>query len=117
MSAPSMTDLERDLRDRWRPSENQIRDARALLDATGAEHVLTAHILTGKSYGFWGKGVDLVPLDGVFLSRASVFMYLEGAIAHQTAPCTGGYTYHRVIDGEDHWAVFEDIASVKSNEA
>ena len=120
-------DLHDDLRARWVPGENQIRDARAVLDrcssvrsprwGSASEYVWTLHILTDKSYGFWNRAVKVVPLDGVFRTREAAFTYLGAVVAEHDGPCTGGYTIHSVgADGSDQWAVFEDICSVKTDE-
>lgn len=109
----SMKDLHDDLRERWQPSPGQIELARAVLDTTGAEYVYTTHVLRNKHYGFWTEDVTLRYLDGVFVDRTAMFTYLEAMMAEVEPFATGGYTIHRVLGGEDHWAVFEDISTAK----
>jgi hypothetical protein len=112
------TELDLDLRSRWLPSENQIRLAdAALAEVTRddklllAECVYTGHLLINKEYGFWSKDVKVVPVDGVFLSRANCSDTVVSAAVrwHDAFPGTqisGGYARHT---GDGKAFVFEDI--------
>lgn len=113
-----MTNLEKDLKDRWVPSPEQIALADALLaagyDKARGERrergVYTAHLLYPKDYGFWDTSVQIKHLDGVFLSRDAVSSYLDAQAAQHyldTGQQTvGSWTWHSSVG---HWAVFEDI--------
>ncbi len=89
--------------------------------------VYTAHLLVGKEYGWWGDGIEVEPIPGVFNDRNEASAALEeaGRKRHEETgkPITGGWTTHRLPrqgdpDGErsfdgrswqTRWAVFEDI--------
>lgn len=114
-------DLEADLRARWLPSAEQMKMADALLAAgydaerpgTGRERgVYTAHILAHKHYGFWTAEVEVIPVDGVFLTRAAVQNACNNAarVYHETTGNTvcGGWAWHSKVG---HAAVWDDICS------
>jgi hypothetical protein len=113
-----MTDLQADLRTRWLPSAEQMKMANALLAAgydaerppTRERGVYTAHILTGKHYGFWTADIEVVPIDGVFLTRAAAQnACLNAAKAYHEATgnqVCGGWAWHM---GVDEAAVWDDI--------
>lgn len=114
-------DLEADLRARWLPNDQQMKMADALLVAgfdaertgPGRERgVYTAHILTHKTYGLWTADVVVVPVDGVFLTRAAAQNACNTAarVYHETtgnAVC-GGWAWHSKVG---HAAVWDDICS------
>jgi hypothetical protein len=117
-----MNALMADLQERWKPSEEQIALARKTLEETGAAYVYTVHVLIGKEYGVWTDDIAVHPIEGQVFhgddweARGAA---MEAAVAHAQSvytltkvKTTGGYTVHRLIDGEDHWAVFEDILAV-----
>jgi hypothetical protein len=113
-----MSTLERDLREVWRPSAEQITDAAEFQTAhPGVGEVLTAHLLVGKHQSFWTEGIEVVPVPGVFTERLDVWETLARLVAAKGAetgkPVTGGYTYHFTDGG---WAVFEDISSYEPEE-
>lgn len=107
----STIDLQADLETRWRPSEAQITGADALFAARlGDPDVYSVHLLVHKHFGSWTAKVELVHLDGLFLTREAALDFLAAAAAehHRRTghPLTGGYTIHF---GKGEWAVFEDI--------
>lgn len=116
-----MSDLQQDLHERWLPNAEQMKMADALLLAgyTAARPpefrergVYTGHLLINKEYGFWTTDVQLVFLDGVFLTREAVLDFVHlAAEKHYTQhgePLTGGWAWHFKV-GEA--AVWEDIMS------
>lgn len=71
----------------------------------------TVHVLQGKTQGFWTPSVQVIPLDGVFVSRAAALDYLTDQVGHlmienPEISFSGGYTIH---EKENHWSVFEAI--------
>lgn len=117
-----MTDLQTDLQERWLPSPEQMTLANALLAAGyTAERgerrergVYTIHLLMNKSYGWWTEDVQVVPLDGVFLTRNAAIYAVHDAArrTHDLDPnqkVIGGWAWHSKVD---HAAVWEDICSV-----
>lgn len=114
-----MNALVTDLREVWRPSEEQVAEATEFLAShPGTEDVLTAHLLVGKHHGWWTEGIEVVPVPGVFTDRVDVWVALRRLVqakGEQTGqPVTGGYTYHQSDGG---WAVFEDVSSYEPKEA
>ncbi len=106
-------DLEQDMRTRWLPSPEQMELADAVLSAGLAERgVYTAHLLINKGYGWWTEGVQLVFLDGVFLTRNAVldFVHMVAEKRHEEGgeKLVGGWAWHMRV-GEA--AVWDDIAS------
>lgn len=113
--------LESDLRERWVPSPEAVRMADALLAAgfdterppRRERGVFTAHVLLNKDYGIWTEEVEVVPVDGVFLSRegAALAAKMEAARLHAAdgTRAIGGYTWHM---SPGNWAVWEDIVAV-----
>lgn len=103
---------EADLRARWRPSDEQIAAARAVM-GDFPEGVITIHLLADKRRGFWDEGVEVLPLEGVFVTRGPALEALVEAArtfhAETGRIVTGGYTWHH---GTDDWAVFEDVMAV-----
>lgn len=107
-----------DLRARWLPTSEQMKMANALLAAGyDAERplrrergVFTAHILTSKRYGVWTTDIEVVPVDGVFLTRdGAQNACLQAAKAyHDTTgnQVCGGWAWHMDIDKA---AVWDDI--------
>lgn len=89
--------------------------------------LVTAHLLVGKQHGWWGDGIEVEPIPGVFTTReeASKALQEAGQKRHEETgkPVSGGWTYHwfprqgdpdgeRSVDGrswQTRWAVFEDI--------
>jgi hypothetical protein len=114
----TLTNPERDMRARWRPSDQQMNLADALLragyDANRPRNrgVYTMHLLVNKQYGIWTDEVTLIHLDGVYLDRDAMYKALHDATErfHEEtgATVTGGYTWHP-RPGE--WAVWDDIMS------
>lgn len=109
--------LESDLRDRWRPTPDQIEQAaEELADLPEGSEVFTAHLLVNKVHGGWTTDVKVVPVPGVYFTRASVWSALQPLVdayaATTSQPVTGGYTRHWSNDlaTEPGWAVWEDIA-------
>jgi hypothetical protein len=105
-------DPQQDLRDRWKPSEEQVAEAAEFWAAhPQGRDVLTAHLLVGKYNGFWADGIEVVPVPGVFTDRLDAWVALERLVkakGEQTGkPVTGGYAYHHEDGG---WAVFEDAS-------
>lgn len=122
----SYADLKQDLRERWLPSEEQMRQADALLAAgydaeRGPDRergVYTAHLLENKEYGIWTEDVRIVHLDGVFLTREAVLTFVN-TVARQRheeggQKVTGGWAWHSKVG---HAAVWEDICSRFGEEA
>jgi hypothetical protein len=115
-----VTGLEHDLRERWLPSQEQMRLADALLAAGyTAERgeirergVYTAHLLINKEFGWWTEDVILVHLDGMFLTREAVltFVHEVARVRHREGgeKLVGGYAWHSQVG---HAAVWEDISS------
>ena len=113
-------DYEQDLRERWLPSDEQMAQADALLtiglDKERGEDrergVYTTHLLIGKEYGWWGDGIKVVHLDGVFTTRQAAldFLVMVAKKRHDEGgeKLTGGYAWHPRV-GEA--GVFEDIMS------
>lgn len=111
-----MTSPDEDLRKRWLPNAQQMELADAMLESAGYNHtehgVYTGHLLINKEYGWWTDKVELVFLDGVFLTREAVCDFVHTAAAkhfqkHGTK-LTGGWAWHPRV-GEA--AVWEDIMS------
>ncbi len=100
-----------DLATRWVPSPEQMRAADALLNA-GFEGVLTPHILVNKRHGVWTADVRVIPVDGVFLTRAAALNACNNAarVIHETTGETvcGGYARHHA---PGRASVFDDICS------
>ena len=117
-----MTDLEQDMKARWRPSAEQIHYADALLVAGASKErpqlnrqrgVHTIHLLINKEWGIWTEDVALYYLDGYFLAREAAWRALHASAveyraANPTTTVSGGYTWH---SAPGQWAVFEDIGS------
>ncbi len=117
----STVDLMSDLRERWKPSEEQIAEASEFYQRRPeAKDAVSIHLLVGKYDGFWTEDVEVVPVPGVFTDRLSAWLSLAVLVpakAKETGlPVTGGYTYHDVVDGEPKWAVFEDSVSAANQE-
>lgn len=116
-----MTDLQQDLADRWRPNDEQIDGAEQLLGYFFDGPIWTTHLLIHKEFGLWTDKVEVLPLDGWFLSmeHASEYGRLCAQAFHANATIddpdagrvTVGYTAH--TKGKN-WAVFEDILSIRS---
>jgi hypothetical protein len=121
------TTLEQDLRERWLPSAEQMRQADALLaagydqerecghDGVGRwreRGVYTTHLLINKDYGIWTADVKLVFLDGVFTTREAAldFVHMVAEKRHREGgeKLVGGYAWHPSV-GEA--AVWDDICS------
>jgi hypothetical protein len=106
-------DLEQDLRARWRPSDEQIAAADALL-ATGRYPggVLSAQVLVGKEYGFWTEDIEVRPLDIIGFDRETVSRVLAAEVERVGREAgksvTGSYAWH---SKPGSWAVFEDICA------
>lgn len=112
------TDPHADLQARWRPSDEQIRQANALLSAgydadrrtpEGIQRgVFTTHLLVNKTPGFWTTAVEVIHLDGVFICRDAAWTHADEQAkkhAHKTgAGVVGGWTWHMAVD---RWAVWE----------
>ena len=111
------TDPHADLQARWRPSDEQVRQANALLAAgydavrgpRGERGVFTVHVLVNKIPGFWTTDVEVVPVDGVFTTRDGAYLAAISAAErhaqHDTGvPVLGGYAWHSAVD---RWAVWE----------
>lgn len=105
----TMSPGEADLRARWRPSDEQIAEARKLL-VDFPEGVITIHLLVNKTRGWWDEDVEVVPLEGVFATRGPALATLVERAREFHAETgkivLGGYTWH--TEG-DNWAVFEDV--------
>jgi hypothetical protein len=89
--------------------------------------VVTAHLMVGKQHGWWGDGIEVEAIAGVFADRneASKALEMAGRKRHEETgkPVSGGWTYHHFqrqgspdretsFDGRTwltHWSVFEDI--------
>lgn len=107
-----MSPGEADLRARWRPSDDQIAAARALM-VDFPEGVITIHLLADKRRGVWDSAVEVIHLEGVFVTRGPALAVLVERArefhAETGRTVTGGYTWHH---GNDDWAVFEDVVAV-----
>lgn len=119
--------IEADLRVRWLPSDEQMALADALLaagydadrriDQAGGgswteSGVYTVHLLLNKEYGWWTEDVEIVHLDGVFLTRSAALDFVhEAAQKHHEKTgdkVVGGYAWHSKVG---HAAVWDDISS------
>lgn len=112
-----MTDLATDLTTRWKPTDNQIKLANVVTDATG-DAVYTLHLLVNKVYGFWTEDVEVIGLDGIYTDRATALEAL-GALTKAYHKATGrtvvgGYARHGTEHGK--WAVWDDILAVYPKE-
>ena len=99
---------EQDLRDRWRPSAEQVAAADARL-TEGHRYVFTTHLLLNKSWGVWNEDVEVHPLDGVYLDRDAAFSAVEEAVTLARAQLgtdkiVGGYALHAE---PGQWAVWD----------
>lgn len=95
-------EIEKDLRERFRPSEASILDAQESLLAEGAEVAYAAIVLPGKDSGVWTMGQEVQSLPSCFASRSDAIaaaLYVLGSRKGTVAFAT---IYE---DGE--WAVFE----------
>lgn len=113
--------LEADLHARWLPSVEQMALADALLAAgfdaqregqMRERGVFTAHLLVNKRYGFWTADVEVVPVDGVFLTRHGAQLACHNAAkafhAETGKVVCGGWAWHSKVA---HAAVWDDICS------
>lgn len=88
-------------------------DQERLVGLHGADHgVYTVHLLLNKEYGWWTEDVEIVHLDGVFLTRSAALLFVEAEARRHFdktgEKVTGGYAWHMRV-GEA--AVWEDIGS------
>lgn len=112
--------LEQDLRTRWAPSATQIAHAVELLAPYPhlELNVLVPIALNYKEHGFWNDGVEVNPIEGVYVLAdiigeaisAAGLLYtdardLVSKIAEsQSLEGTGSYA---IIDPDGTWSVFE----------
>jgi len=106
-------DLQADLEQRWRPSDEQIAAAEVALAKGSGDLVFTIHLLANKHFGFWDAQVEVISCEGVFAERDDALAALEAQVAAYGAThgvaVTGGYTVHR---SAGRWAVLEDICAL-----
>lgn len=111
--------LEQDLRTRWTPSATQIQTAIELL-APYAHLQLSVMVpiaMNYKDYGIWNDGVEVQPIEGVYVladragdSETAALPWSEAReliskIAEsQSIEGTGSYA---IIDDDGFWSVFE----------
>jgi hypothetical protein len=111
--------LEQDLRLRWAPSHTQVVTATGLLAPYAHLNlsVLVPIAMNYKDYGIWNDGVEVQPIEGVYVlaDRAgdaesaalpwSEARELVSKIAQdQSIEGTGSYA---IIDDDGMWSVFE----------
>lgn len=130
-----MESIERDMLDRWIPSEEQDNDAAVYLKEatkrfeqgqldTRPENVWSVHLLVSKRPAFWTLSVKVLYLPGLYYSREQALGAVQGAIdTHRLlrpgVEIAGGWTTHRAwregrevptIRGriwKTDWAIFE----------
>lgn len=120
---PSLTELERDMRERFHPTQAAVAHATALLEAEPrAELAYIPIYLPGKVYGWWELGQEVVTVPGVVLIAANSFEDAEdipsGVWARDTAAAVarqelqrrkrGGVPGWAVVRRNGHVATFED---------
>jgi len=111
--------LEQDLRTRWAPSHTQVVTAAGLLSpyAHLDLSVMVPIAMNYKDYGIWNDGVEVQPIEGVYVladsagdAEAAALSWSEARelvskIAQsQSIEGTGSYA---VIDPDGNWSVFE----------
>lgn len=111
--------LEQDLRNRWAPSTTQVQTAIELLApyAHLQLSVIVPIALNYKDFGIWNDGVEVQPVEGVYVladragdAEAAAMPWSEARelvikIAQQNSlEGTGSYA---IIDDDGFWSVFE----------
>lgn len=112
-------DLEQDLRTRWAPSITQIQAAIELLApyAHLRLSVIVPIALNYKDFGIWNDGVEVNPIEGVYIladragdAESAALLWSDARqlackIAQESSlEGTGSYA---VIDDDGFWSVFE----------
>lgn len=123
LPTPAPVTAEQDMRDRWRPSPDAVRQAKALLDAESVADLAAVPIYhPGKQEGLWEIGQEVCTVPGVVLlgvnsfdpavdspvpsyswARNAASGLAKAALGDRPGTC-GWATIRR--DGT--WAVFED---------
>ena len=111
--------LEQDLRTRWAPSATQVQTAIELLApyAHLQLSVLVPIALSYKDFGIWNDGVEVQPVEGIYVladragdAEAAAMPWSEARetvikiAASQSIEGTGSYA---IIDEDGFWSVFE----------
>lgn len=115
---PGQTTAERDMSERWRPTDQQITVARAMLAAEpAADAVFVGIALPGKERGVWDYGQAVRPVPGFWLAaRGEQTGPLAYALARDAADDAAGRRLTRrgassyaTIDRDGGFAVFEGM--------
>lgn len=102
-----------DMAARWRPTDQQVVVARAMLDADmTAQAVMVGLALPGKARSIWTTGQKVIAAPGFWLAsrRHGYAEAREAADRAAGAVLSGpGQTAYAVIERDGTWAVFEGI--------
>jgi len=112
-------DLEQDLRIRWAPSTTQIQAAVELLAPYSDMQlsVLVPIALNYKDFGIWNDGVEVQPVEGIYVladrakdSKVAALSWSDArelvCIIAQKHSLEGTGSY-AIIDDDGFWSVFE----------
>ena len=127
MSGQDISDVARDMADRWVPSEHQRTIAAAMLAADpDADFVVVGLALPGKTRSFWAVGQPVEPAPGFWLVRDEDHedRHLEYSVARNAADEAAGEqlqgrrgtSCYATIDRNGGTAVFEGICDNKEEQ-